>query len=252
MKRLNVKLTLWLVGITLVLVVGVHFLHGYQIERNADFLRVQAEKAREAGNSREAIKQYNQYLKYRDDPEAYSALAELVVDVAQDAEATRPDRLRAYNILEEAIRRHPDLSDVRRRLIDYTMLMRRFSETLEHIKYLNDQGETDPELEIKAAQCYLANGEDEQAIAKLCEIVGFDQKLGEFKSQPAAGAKEVDAFKLLARYCAATRGRTAGGQSHGPIGGAESGLGEGPACASRLCERDIDNQGSRRGFDQGL
>ena len=71
MRRLNVKLTLWLVGIALVSVVGVHFLHAYQLERNADFLKVQAEKANNSGQVKEAIKQYNQYLKYRDDEQGY-------------------------------------------------------------------------------------------------------------------------------------------------------------------------------------
>ena len=80
MKRLNVKLALWLVGITLVLVVGVHLLHGYQLDRNADFLRLQAVSAVEDGKSEDAINYYNQFLKYRDDPEGYSALAELVVE----------------------------------------------------------------------------------------------------------------------------------------------------------------------------
>src|SRR6185503_6798534 len=130
MKRLNIKLTLWLVGIVVISVVGVHFLHGYQLGRNADFLRVQAENARESGNVREAMKQYNQYLKHRDDPEGYSALAEIVVEIAKDTDATRQDKMRAYNILEEAIRRHPDLDEVRRSLIDYTIQARRFGDAL--------------------------------------------------------------------------------------------------------------------------
>src|SRR4051794_4219920 len=104
MKRLNVKLTVWLVAITLILVVGVHFLHAFQIDRNADVLLVQAEEAREKGDMKEAMKQYNQYLKHRDDPKGYSALAEVVVEIAKDASATNQDKQRAYNILEEAIR----------------------------------------------------------------------------------------------------------------------------------------------------
>jgi hypothetical protein len=76
MRRLNVKLALWLLGITLVLVVGVHFLHGCQLERNADFACRRNRRKKQAVE--DAIKLFNQYLKYRDDPGAIR-LAALVV-----------------------------------------------------------------------------------------------------------------------------------------------------------------------------
>src|SRR4029077_20708401 len=177
------KLSLWLAGITIFSVVGVHFLHGYQLGRNAEFLRVQAEKARESGNVREAMKQYNQYLKHRDDPEGYSALAEIVVEIANDKAATRQDRARAYNILEEAIRRHPDLDCVRRSLIDYTIQARRFGDALEHIQYLTDKGKKDPELDLKIAQCYFYNGEEDIARKQLYELLGYDMQTGGFVAE---------------------------------------------------------------------
>jgi tetratricopeptide (TPR) repeat protein len=198
MRHLNVKLALCLVGITLALVVGVHLLHGYQLDRNADILRIQAEAAQKAGNTKEAVKQYSQYLKYRDDPAGYSALAALVVTTAKDAGATGRDKIQAYNTLEEAIRRHPDLVDVRRRLIEYTMLMHRWTETLEHIAYLAESGNKTPDLDLKMAQCHMGNGEESSSISKLYEIVGFDEKTEQFKPDPP-GAKEVEAFELLAQ-----------------------------------------------------
>lgn len=199
MRRLNVKLTLWLVGITLFSVVGVHFLHGYQIGRNADFLLVQAENARKRGNAREAMKQYNQYLKHKDDPAGYSALAEVVVEIAKDTDATRQDKLRAYNILEEAIRRHPDLDEVRRSLIDYTIQARRFGDALEHIQYLADKGKKDSELDLKVAMCHYYNGEQDKALKQLCQLLGYDEQTGAFAPQAPPGAKEVSAFELLAQ-----------------------------------------------------
>jgi len=198
MRRLNVKLTVWLVGIILTSVVGVHLLHGYQLSRNADFLRLQAEKAEKDGNVKEAIKQYNQYLKYRDDKDGYSSLATLVVDAAKEVDSTRQDKIRAYNILEEAIRRHPDLSDVRRRLIDYSMAMRRFDEALGHIQYLVDDGTKDAALDLKAAQCYVQIGDETSAFKRLNSVVGFDDQVGQFKPEPEPGAKEIGAFELLA------------------------------------------------------
>ncbi|MEX0676657.1 MAG: tetratricopeptide repeat protein [Pirellulales bacterium] len=199
MRRLNVKLALWLVGITVFSMVGVHFLHGYQLDRNADFLKVQAEKASKAGNAKEAIKQYNQYLRHRDDRNGYKALAELVVDVAKEADATRSDKFRAYNILEEAIRRHSDLDEVRASLVDYTMMMRRFADAQDHISILKEHGKNDPELEYKSALCYFLNGDEELARKKLCEMVGFDEVSEQFAEAPPRAAKEIRAFGLLAR-----------------------------------------------------
>ncbi|MEX2318072.1 MAG: tetratricopeptide repeat protein [Pirellulales bacterium] len=199
MRRLNVKLALWLVGITVFSVVGVHFLHGYQVDRNAEFLKVQAEQARTEGDIKEAIKQYNQYLRHRDDREGYKALAELVVEVAKEAEATRADKFRAYNILEEAIRRHPDLDDVRASLIDYTMMMRRFDVAQEHIENLRGNGSKDPELDYKLALCHFFNGEEEEARKNLTGMLGFDEDTGQFVAEPPATAKEIRAFGLLAQ-----------------------------------------------------
>ncbi|MBI3837009.1 MAG: tetratricopeptide repeat protein [Planctomycetia bacterium] len=200
MRRLNVKLTLWLIGITLFSVVGVHFLHGYQIDRNAEFLRMQAQTAEKNGDSKEAIKQYNQYLKYRDDPDGYSALAGLVVEIAKETDATRQDKFKAYNTLEVAIRRHPDLEAVRRRLIDYLMLpeVRRYPEAMEHVKYLFDHEKGDSGLEYKRALCLWKNGEESDALKQLYSLVGFDEASNQFKPEPSAGAKEVEAFELLA------------------------------------------------------
>lgn len=199
MKRLNIKLTLWLIGIVVISVAGVHFLHGYQLDRNADFLRIQAENARESGNAREAMKQYNQYLKHRDDPDGYKALAEIVVEIANSQDANRQDRIRAYNILEEAIRRHPDLDEVRRSLIDYTIQARRYGDALEHIQYLNDKGKKDPELDLKIALCHVQTGEEEKALKQLCELLGYDVQTGEFAAQAPPGAKELAAFELLSQ-----------------------------------------------------
>ncbi len=198
MKRLNIKLALWLVGITLVLVIGVHFLHAFQLDRNADSLRLLAEQA-EASDDREgAIKYYNQFLKYRDDPDAYKALAELVAVAAKDADATNKDKVQAYNILEEAVRRHPELDEVRRRLVDFTIMARRFPESLDHIKYLNDNGDNDPAFELQKARCYFEMGEQDKAVKKLHEIVGFDEATEKFTDKPPTAPNQIEAFEFLA------------------------------------------------------
>jgi hypothetical protein len=76
MKRINVKLLVILAVGALFLVVGVHLLHAFQIDRNAGILLEQAKTARKEGDLREAFKRYHQYLKHRDDPDAMAAFSQ--------------------------------------------------------------------------------------------------------------------------------------------------------------------------------
>jgi len=202
MKRLNIKLAVWLVAITLFSVVGVHFLHGYQVSRNAEYLKVEAEAARKRGDLKEAISQYNQYLKHRDDAEGYSVLSEIVVEYANQPDSSPKTRQVAYNNLSEAIRRHPERNDIRRRLIEFTMRVGAFPEALEHIKYLNDQGEKDADLDLKMARCYIASGEEDNALKLLYQLVGYDPPSGTFLAEKATAPHEVDAFEFLAQVLA--------------------------------------------------
>src|SRR5262249_52997028 len=160
--------------------------------------RRQAETAMKDDDVKKAIKYYNQYLKYRpEDADGYTALAELVLRVA-DEDGTRQNRAQAYNTLETAIRKHPDLEGVRRRLVDYTIANRRFIDALDHIKYLNDHGIDDASLQYKVAFCQLGNGDEEKCVRKLEELVGYDSEAQQFNPDPP-GKSEISAFELLAQ-----------------------------------------------------
>ncbi len=199
MKRLNVKLALWLVGIMVFSVVGVYFLHAYQEDRNASFLKVQAEQARNEGNDLDAIKHYSQYVRHRDDREGYKVLAELTVKVAKDSKATKADHMRAYNLLEESIRRYPDMDEARLSLVDYMMAMRRYGDALEHIATLQENGNKDATLELKKAACHVNSGNQEAALKILHSMVGYDPETKQFLPEAPATAKEPEAFLSLAR-----------------------------------------------------
>jgi tetratricopeptide (TPR) repeat protein len=126
------------------------------------------------------------------------------VGLAQESDATNQDKVRAYSILQEAIRRHPDLSDVRVRLVDYTIRMRAYGEALDHIDYLRHQNSEHPELkidmaplELKAAQSYSLSGEQESALKKLYQLLGYDEATRQFVGDRAPGKSEIDAFDML-------------------------------------------------------
>ena len=63
MKKLNIPFLLFLVIGFMVLVVGTHFLHGYQLARNAANLRERADRAGEKGDIDEQIRILQRYLR---------------------------------------------------------------------------------------------------------------------------------------------------------------------------------------------
>lgn len=200
MKRLNIKLLVWLVVLPIVFGVGIHFLHGYQINRNAGALKAQAEEAVKHGETEEAIGLYVQYLKHRPgDRDAYGALAGLAADAAEKPNATRRELFRAYQVMEEATRRHSDLTQVRERLIDYTMKLGRFGDAMDHIDVLRQGGNgSDPKFDVKYAQCLLATGREEKAIKLLAGALGYDTARQAFSPKPGTAVHEIDAYVLLA------------------------------------------------------
>ena len=67
MKKLNIPLVLFLVIGSLVTVVGVRLLHGYQVSRSAERLLARAEVAATKGDVEEQIRLLRRYLRYRPD-----------------------------------------------------------------------------------------------------------------------------------------------------------------------------------------
>ena len=198
MKRLNIKLMVWLLVTPAVLAVGIHFLHAFQIERNAGSLKAQAEEAVKAGDTDEAISQYTQYLKHRDDKEAYAELARLADEATKGFEGDRIKMSRAYLIMEEATRRHGDLADVRKRLIDFCMKVGRFRDAMDHIDRLRADGAGDSvDLDVKYAICLSRFGRDEQAVKRLSEVIGYNAAKQEFSAEPARGSKQLEPYEVL-------------------------------------------------------
>ena len=198
MKRLNIKLLAWILVAPAVFAVGVHFLHAYQIDRNAGTLKAMAEEAVKAGDTEEAISQYTQFLKHRDDAVAYSELARLTADAAEQPDANLMKLRRAFFVMEDAVRRHGELSEVRKRLVDYSMKVGRFRDAIDHIDRLRADGALKgSEFDIKHAQCLLYTGRPERAVKLLSELLGYDQVKQEF-SKSAKGATEIDPYVLLA------------------------------------------------------
>ena len=89
MRRLNVKLVVWLSTTSLVLVVLVGVVHAWQMKRTAKVLLVQAQAAEEEDDLEKAASFYRQYVAYvPDDAEEAAHMALLMADIAEQPGAS--------------------------------------------------------------------------------------------------------------------------------------------------------------------
>ncbi len=135
---------------------AVHFAHGYQLKRNADALLRQATRLEEDGKLNEAADALYRYVQFvPDDDAAYARYGLLVDKQAKSPKAI----MRAFFVLEQVVRRNPDRSDVRRRLVSLAMTpgFDRFSEAFDHLQILLKGAPKDAELEEMAGRCEEGN-----------------------------------------------------------------------------------------------
>ncbi|MFM8494175.1 MAG: tetratricopeptide repeat protein, partial [Planctomycetia bacterium] len=225
MKKVNLRFVLILVAVLFGSVVGVFFLHRFQVSRNAGSLAKLARAKLAEGKNVEALNLLSRYVAYRpDDKEAYSEFAGLVLDRAEAPGATRNDVARAYNALETAVRRNPDDDALRQRLATFQMRIGRFGDAREHLQVLRSKaagqeptpltgdppvgdgsGDDDapkpldrPQLDLLLARSWAGTGDFEEAASLASDLVGFDLQTKEFDPERKPAADSTDAFVLLA------------------------------------------------------
>ncbi len=143
-KKFNVKFFAMLVGVTALLAVGVHYLHGFQVKRNAKTLLDQAHEAQKAEHAYQASELYSAYLIYY--PDDAATLAEYGA-LLEDLSARNPRlRSRASAVLDKALRLNRDADiETHRRAIKVAMSLGLFSDAKDHlstlIKAAPDKGE---------------------------------------------------------------------------------------------------------------
>lgn len=225
MKKVNLRFVLILVAVLFGSVVGVFFLHRFQVSRNAGSLAKLARAKLAEGKNVEALNLLSRYIAYRpDDKEAYSEFAGLVLDRAEAPGATRNDVARAYNALETAVRRNPDDDSLRQRLATFQMRIGRFGDAREHLQVLRTKaanqeptpltgdppvgdgsGDDDtpkpldrPQLDLLLARSWAGTGDFEEAASLASDLIGFDLQTKEFDPERKPAADSTDAFVLLA------------------------------------------------------
>jgi predicted Zn-dependent protease len=142
-NRVNGKAVIILLGTFAALAVGVHFLHAYQLKRNAREVYAQALVMQEEGRLAEAVDYLDQFLGLAPgDNEALARLGVLLDELAKTSRA----RARAFYILEQVLRREADQPDIRRRVIRIALSIGRFSDAEQHLKRLLPKSPDDVEL----------------------------------------------------------------------------------------------------------
>ncbi|HUG92523.1 MAG TPA: tetratricopeptide repeat protein [Planctomycetaceae bacterium] len=131
--HVNVRFIVIMAAVVLVLAMGVHFLHAYQMDRHADLLLARAETASADGETKDALALTARYLEFRPhDAEALSRYGTLLEQSGDSPEILR----RAFFTFQNALNRNPereDADDLRGRLVDLAVKLRRHSNAIDYI-----------------------------------------------------------------------------------------------------------------------
>lgn len=150
----NLRFTLILIAIVGVFGVGVHFLHAFQVDRNADSLLAKARRSLADENLDEAAKYLRVYIGFR--PKDAKAVAELAQILDRKAR-TGAQLVNAYRTYQQALRLDSEREDLLFRSAEIARLIGRNQDALSGIKILRKNAPDDPKLSLLAAKCYLAD-----------------------------------------------------------------------------------------------
>ena len=207
MKRINVKLLVTLVAVTLGFAVVTVLLHGYQAKRRAAGLLVRAEQLREEEEYAEAVKLMRAYCARRPDDHAQLSKLALMMKDALDHYKLDSDipldprvTIETFNVVETALRRNEDDRALREAAIELDMMLGRFPDAIYHLEQLIDMDPSDDDAKhrVDLASCYVRSGKEGEALGILKRLVGFDDTTRTFRPDQAVAPHEITAYYLLA------------------------------------------------------
>jgi tetratricopeptide (TPR) repeat protein len=171
-RKLNIKLVASVVGGLFVFSVGVHFLHGYQVQRNAYRLRERAEQAVNAKDDGKALTYYAQYLKLA--PEDVDSAQKYVEILDRRPDDADPEDLVVR--MENVLRFKSDQHELRFRLVHNLLLLDRTAEALANLKKLQTTWPDKAEVLHMIGWCQEALREYPQAVQSFEEAIRINPK----------------------------------------------------------------------------
>jgi tetratricopeptide (TPR) repeat protein len=162
-RKPNLRFLLTFSGVCAILIVGAHFVHGFQARRVSSVLLLKARQHRGQSHFVEAANYYARYLAIL--PEDTDALGEYGLTLAKLPSA----RSQAIAKLEQVLRRNPRYPDARRALVQTAVAAGQFSIARAHLEehLLNEKADDaqlkDGELWELKGVCQAADHEYENA-----------------------------------------------------------------------------------------
>jgi tetratricopeptide (TPR) repeat protein len=175
MKRtLNFKFLACLLAITVLMIVGIYFLHHAQVQAQTVALLEQSKRFEEEGDKDKALDFLERFLMFfPQDDDALAKRGLLLEEKAKKADAPQDQRQllqKAFAANEQVLRRDWDLKrkELRRRQVDIAMDLGQINDAKDHLKILHQSAEND----LKSAE----NAKE------LTEVAELKAKLGEFEA----------------------------------------------------------------------
>ncbi len=204
MKRLNIPLLLVLIIGSLVMAVGTHLLHGYQVTRNAHKLLERAQAAEAEGDIEEQVRILRRYLRHvPEDTEQLKVLLRANKDQALSVDNVNVRELMVqFNSLEKAIRNNPNDVELRRLACEFAMhqYVQRFQDALSHLAEIERQNALTSSDRVLQARCLELTSKQSRAIKLLSDMIGYDALNNTFKddgSVPEEDKQEISAYMSL-------------------------------------------------------
>jgi tetratricopeptide (TPR) repeat protein len=169
MKRmLNIKLVGAVVGGFLLAGIGVHFLHAYQLSRNAHHLRDQGDRAAAEKNFGKAQYFYALYLNLApSDADATKKYADLLDRRA----SSTSDRVRLVLLMEQVLRVQPNEHALRFRLVHNLVALDRIPEAISHLHKLTATGGDKAEVAHMIGWCHDASKDHAKAVSSFRDAI---------------------------------------------------------------------------------
>jgi tetratricopeptide (TPR) repeat protein len=162
-RKLNVKLFGCLLASVLVLGIAVHFIHAFQVRRNAGALLERADKAEKDGHLPEAAQYLRRYrVLVPDDTDALARYGFVLSKLARTPKGAE----QVLWVFEQVLRADPGRDDARRevvRLFMNRLKEPRFADARHHLEILRRSRPADAEVEQLLALCCEAQGEYKEA-----------------------------------------------------------------------------------------
>jgi cellulose synthase operon protein C len=209
MKRINARLLI-IVGVAIVvLAMGVHVVHGIQVNRSLVVsLKKSAEQSRENGDLGKSVLFYQQYLRYMpDDAERAADYALVTAKIAQLTTARQDSRV-AMRELEKALlndkrggaSRLNDKTriEVQRALVDLQMAGGYYAAARALLLDLKAVGTAEPNDDLRLAKCHVAIVHYPEAVQLLLSTIGYDPESKSFNSEKAPLKNQNEPYTLLA------------------------------------------------------